>query len=98
MEVSIGHKKENLLLSRTEIEGKVSFTGATPSNEELKKAIADNLRVAPETVVVKHILTDFGMTTGVFDAFVYASKDALDKVEPKIKQKKAEGAAKPRKK
>lgn len=95
MELTITGKKENLLLSRTELSGKISFTGATPSNDALKKAVAENLKVDPETVVVKRIITDFGMSSGRFEAFVYASREALNKIEPKIKPKKAKEAAKP---
>ena len=44
MDIKITEKKEEPLLSRTALKLNVSFKGATPSNQELKKAIASSLK------------------------------------------------------
>jgi len=76
---------ENKLLHRKEVTGTLAFTGATPSNKEVQTKIAEHFKVTPEQVAVKHIYTDFGKTSAKFEANVYDSKEALDKLEPKKK-------------
>lgn len=99
MELKIANKKENPLLSRIEVSGEIVFSGATPSNADLQKAIADKLKVDPSVVKVKNINTSFGETKASFEVNVYQSKELLDNFEPigkKVKEKiaKAEEEAK----
>lgn len=90
MEVKITADKENKLLSRREVLGEISFTGATPSNAELKKHLASLLKSSEDCVVVKHIYTDFGLSHAKFSAYCYDSKDLLEKIEvrPRVKTDK----------
>ncbi len=93
MELTIKEQKENPMLLRKEILAHVSFTKATPSNVEVAKAIATKLSASEDAVVVKQIKGGFGSTHAVIKAYVYASKEQKDKIEPKIKVKAAAGAA-----
>jgi len=86
--MKIIEKKENPLLSRTEILAEISFEKATPPDEEVKKQIASQLKVDEALVVVKNIYTEFGSPNAKVTAFIYDSKKALEKTEPKPKEKK----------
>lgn len=92
MEVEISMKKENPLLKRTELEGTISFTGATPSNVQLADELAKKLNVAKDVVLIRHIYGVFGGLKARFEAVVYASVDDLKKIEPKKKEKAAAAA------
>lgn len=101
MKIEIKEKKENPLLSRTEVSGVVIFQGVTPSNEKMAQSIASQLKVDTSVVKMKNIYTGFGEQKAKFLAFVYKSKEELDRIEPKPKKqlekekKKAEAAKKP---
>lgn len=100
MKIEIKNKKENPLLSRVEVSGTVSFDGATPSNEQLAQSIASQMKADASVVKMKKIRNTLGSHQASFTAFVYKSKEELDRVEPKPKkqlekeQKKAEAAKK----
>lgn len=96
MKLTITEKKENPLLNRLEVKGSLSFTRATPSNEETKKAVANELKTTTDLVVVKGIYTVFGETKAVFNADVYKKKEDLESTEPRPKKaKKREAEKKP---
>ncbi|MBS3148597.1 hypothetical protein J4219_06945 [Candidatus Woesearchaeota archaeon] len=87
MELAVKEQKHNPLLKRKELTGTLAFEGATPSNKELTEQLAKKLSVTAETIVMKQILGAFGGTKAEFKAYVYDSKEQLDKVEPKKKVK-----------
>lgn len=89
MELKILSKKENPLLFRTEVEGEVVFSGATPSYAELKKALSSQVKAGEDAIAVRHIYTAFGKPTARFAAMVYKDAETLKKIEPKVKEKKA---------
>ncbi len=94
MEFEIKNKKENTLLKRHEITGELTFTGAaTPSNKQLQEELAKKLSVAPELIIIRHIYGGFGSGKATFEAVAYASKEQMDKIEPKKKAKAAAPAA-----
>ena len=69
---------------------------ATPSNDEIRKAIASELKSDESLVVVKHIYTSFGSPEAVIEAYVYTTKEDMERIEPKTKkdkEKKPEGEA-----
>ena len=99
MKLEIKDKKENPLLSRIEVSGIITFDKATPSNDQVAQSIASQLKVDASLIKMKHIYTGFGERQAKFSAFVYKTKEALDKIEPKPKkqlekEKKAAEAAK----
>lgn len=89
MEITIKEEKENKLLQRKELTGELTFTGATPSIETLRKELGEKLKVSPETIAVQHIYNLFGVSKARFIAHVYPSKEQLEKIEPKPKAKEA---------
>lgn len=100
MELKITTKQEKPLLSRTEIFAEMTFAGATPSTENVKKEIAKQTKTSEELVHIKKISTAFGYQTAKVEAQVY--KDAktmkvMIKQGKKAieKQQKQKDAAKP---
>ena len=94
MGLEIKEKKDNVLLSRTELYGKLAFEKATPSNDEVKKAIASKLSASENLVVIKKISTKFGARSADLCAYVYKDESTLKRVEPKLGKKSLEKAAK----
>ena len=94
MEVKVVEKKENLALERTEVKGTLSFTGATPNFDTLKKDLAKSLKKEEDTIAVKEIYTKFGFSQADFRAFAYKSKEKLVEIETKKKVKKEKKAKK----
>ena len=92
MEVTIKKKEDNKLLHRKEVEGEITFTAATPSNQELAEALAKDLKVNVNLVVMKNIYTEFSMRKAIFSAVAYESAEMKDKFEMSTKhlRKKAE--------
>lgn len=89
LNTEIKDKKENILLSRIEVEAAITFEKATPALEEVRQALAKALEVDKELVAVKKIATSFGHSTAKVSAYQYFSKDEMAKIEPKKKEKKA---------
>lgn len=88
MNLKIKTQTENKLLSRKELKGHIDFSGATPSNDEVAKKIADNLKSDLDLVVLKGIYTQFGKTHATFEALVYDNKESKDQIEPVTKHQK----------
>lgn len=93
MELTIKNKKENPFLQREEIEGEISFTGATPSNKQVQEELAKKLGVNGELVAIRHVYTKFGETRAAFQAVAYKTKEQFENIEPKKKVVVAPGAA-----
>ncbi len=90
MNLEIINKKNNPLLSRTEVNAKASFfKEATPKKEEIKKQIALMEKVDEKLVVVKRINTFFGAAESSVLVYIYDSEEELKKIEPKIKEKES---------
>ena len=100
MKLKILDKKEEELLSRISIKARIIFDKATPSNQEIKKQIASELKADETLVVVKKVSTEYGKTEADIDAYIYRAKEEMQKIEPRKKkkaakpgEKTAEGAA-----
>jgi ribosomal protein S24E len=92
MSLKITQRKESRLLKRSEIKGEIGFAEkATPSNADVAKMLAAELKAAPECIVLRHVHTKFGDTSAKIDAYVYESKEAKDIMEPKMKVKAKAG-------
>jgi small subunit ribosomal protein S24e len=108
MEVEIKNKKENPLLSRTEMWFKIvhDATG-TPAKKDVREALAKMTNTTKERVVVDQMSTVFGKGETIGYAKIYKSKqDAVNVersaiklrhglVEPKKKEEKKEGEEAP---
>ncbi len=83
MEMKISQKTEKPLLSRTEMQGTISFEASTPSRLEVRKKISEALKVDESLVMVKEIATSFGEKSAKVTAHVYKTKEDAAKFEPK---------------
>lgn len=81
MQLTIQEKVENVLLDRTRVCGEFNFESATPSNNDLATAISKQLNADVARVVVKHIYTEFGHQKASFEAVVYKTAEAKQKME-----------------
>jgi len=94
--IEIKDKKENKLIGRLEIQGRLTFTGATPSNNVVKAKLAADLNKDQELVIIKSIYSRYSHQEADFLVFIYDSKEAMDKTEVMTKhlRKKAEAEKK----
>ena len=88
MKCEIVTKIDNPLLKRVEIAGNITFNAATPSNKDIKKELAAQMKSKEENVQVKNIYTAFGESTANFSAYVYKSEEDLKKYTPVTKAMK----------
>jgi len=89
--MNIINQQENILLSRNEIEAEIEFEKQqTPSNADVRIALANKLKVDVNSVVIKHIKTKYGHTKATVQAYQYTNKEhqKLLEVLPK-KQREA---------
>jgi len=84
---------ENMLLDRKEIYAEVENT-KTPNFDEVKDMISKKLNTTKDNIVVKEVLGSFGKRSFKVTAFIYDTKEALEKSEGKI-EKPAEQAPAP---
>lgn len=96
MEINIVERNENSLLGRAELQGTISFTGATPAYPQIKQALATQLKVKEEVIAIKQVLTEFGVQRAKFVVYVYETPEQLQKIEPKVKAKKEKKAEEPK--
>lgn len=82
----------NDLLKRRELKAVVE-SETTPSFESSAKMIAEKFKASEDAIVVKGVYGKFGRKTFLIEAMVYDSASEKDKVEPRKKEKKKEGAA-----
>ena len=93
MEYTIKEKKENVLLSRTELSIEIEHHGSpNPSASAVKKEIAKQLNINENLIVIRHIYPAFGEGKSEVIAYAYKDESSLKSIEPR--NKKAEEAAK----
>ena len=94
LEIVVNNKKENILFSRIEVDGTVTFDkNSTPTNTEITQKLSAVLEVDKNLIVVKKINTAFGKASADFIAYQYLSQEELLKQEPRV-LKQREGAKK----
>jgi len=81
MKLEITEKKDNKLLGRIEVNGKLTFEGVTPSNKTLQDLLAVELKVDKKLIVVKQIKGMFSYQEAEFLAYVYTDKEKMNKME-----------------
>lgn len=92
MKLEIKEKKENKILNRLEISGRLVFEKATPSNQALQEVLAVELKTNKDLIVIKHIYPKFSFREASFLAYIYFDKKTMQKMEVSTKhlRKKAE--------
>lgn len=86
-------RHENPLLRRTRIEALVQYEGATPSNTDMRKALAEQLKSDEQLLVVRHVYPFYGATSARVLAFAYHDAVAFQDAEVIRKKKKKEEKA-----
>ncbi|GAB4311888.1 MAG: 30S ribosomal protein S24e [Promethearchaeota archaeon] len=82
-ELEIVHETENPLLSRTEVDFKVSFPRqGTPNRLEVRKKLAALKAVDEATVLIKRLKPKFGVNEVDGLAMIYRDVASLEDVEP----------------
>lgn len=96
MNLTITQKKDNPLLERWEVTGKVAFEQGTCSNAQLTEALAKELLAEGGLIVLKQIKTLFGLKQAAFSAVVYKTAEAKQKfhVVPSHLKKREKGEKK----
>jgi small subunit ribosomal protein S24e len=84
MEVKVVSVKENPLLKRREVAFRVEHgpAGKTPGRLEVKRALANEMKVGEELVFVERMRTLTGTNTAIGAANVYAVLEQAKRVEP----------------
>ncbi len=100
MEVKIISEKKNPLLKRKEVHFHVEHnqTGGTPPRLEVRKAVANALKMNADLVFVKKLETKTGTQTAVGIANVYDSIEQANLVEPEYVIKRNAPPEKPKEK
>ncbi|MFA5141384.1 MAG: hypothetical protein WC471_00240 [Candidatus Woesearchaeota archaeon] len=94
--MKITHEEYAPLLSLKRITAHITFTGKTPSYEEVTKSLAEKKGTKPELVQIKHLYNDYRSQSAEVIANVYDSEKALTELKDRKKPKK--GAKKEEKK
>ena len=90
MEFNVDKKETKPLVDRDEVIIKIEKIEVTPSKEQVREAAAKLLKTPADLVVVKHIYQKFGETGARAEVYVYKTKEAMIRFEPKPKEKKKE--------
>ncbi len=96
MNLTITQKKDNPLLERYEIKGRVDFQGATSSKAQVVEQLGKELPAEPGLIVLGGINTIYGRQQAAFSAVVYKTAEARKKfyVVPSHLKKKEQGEKK----
>jgi len=90
MEVKIVSTKENPLLKRKEVDFRIEQDpeGKTPARLEVKKALADTLKINEELIFVKNMRTMTGTSTAIGIANAYEEIEQAKFIEPEYIRKR----------
>ena len=96
VKIEIKEKKENQLAGRLEVRGKITFEGATPSNQVFIDKLAVELNKAKDLIVTRYIRPRYSYREAEFLAFVYNNPEKKKQMEVSTKhlRKKAEAEKK----
>jgi len=80
----IVRERINKLIKRIEVEGVVVHIGkGTPTRKDIVKALSELYNKNNELIVVRFILSEYGIGMSKFKAHIYESMDRLRYFEPK---------------
>ena len=90
MEIKIVSTKENPLLKRKKVDFRVEqdLGGKTPARLEVKKALANKLKIKEEMVFIKKMRTLTGTSTAVGIANAYETVEEAKFIEPEYIRKR----------
>ena len=93
MNLKVGQKTDEPLLSRTKVEASVTFDAETPSTSEISAAIAKNVSKDIGLVDIEKIETAYGKQTATVVAYAYENSEMIDHAR-KLGKKKLEAMKK----
>lgn len=93
LEIKVDNDTENKLVQRREITATASYKGQTPDRETVKQQLCKMLSLKPDASTVVRIGQSFGSQSSSILMHSYATKEAMERMEPK--DKKAAKAAAP---
>jgi ribosomal protein S24E len=82
------NKEEHKLLGRTSITASISFEGATPARDKVRKEIAKLTGEKEDHVIIKKIKTHYGTQQALVEAAIYKNLDDAKLIENKSLIKK----------
>ncbi len=98
MKLILIEEKEAPLLKRRRITFEIdNEKQKTPSETEVKKAIAENLKTGEEVIAIRHIYQKYGKGKSKVIAHIYKNQEDLKRIE-EIKKKAKKKEAKQEKK
>ena len=83
MEVSILSDNDNKNAGRREVSFLVVQDDKTASKEQIKQELCKRLNLSPEATIITEIRQEFGMRRSTGMAHAYASKEQLERSEPR---------------
>ena len=81
MELTIRTQESEPVFGRSRIAFSVSYEGSVPSRKDVRDALAKQLAVEPERLVIRAVLSGFGKRTAEGLAYAYADRSRLEEVE-----------------
>lgn len=94
MEIELTTQKKVPLLGRTEVEARITFSGATPGKDDVAQKIAQKFKADVSLVEIKKISMMYGHSAAKASALVYEDKGQLEAWKPKLGKKAKEKLAK----
>jgi ribosomal protein S24E len=82
--VRIIKREEKPLLSRAEVVAELVYEAVTPSRAETKRALARELKVSEEAIVIKRISPVFGENKSSVTCEVYIGAEEAKKIASKV--------------
>lgn len=92
MEINITQDRENKLLGRREVAFTAEYESKTPTKEEVREGICKKLNLNPDSTEIVRIDQLYGQKASSILVYSYSSREQMQKLAPKVKEKKA-GAA-----
>ena len=92
LQINITSKKDEPLLSRTELKAALDFEKATPSYKDVTALLAAHLKADEKLIAIRHIYNSFGDKKAEVTAYVYSDENKRQFIEPKLKVKKEKKA------
>jgi len=86
MTLKIIETKENPFMKRKEVSASLEAM-KSPSKEEIKEKLAQQLKSDKELTVIKDVRGSYGNNNFLVKAFIYQDKISMEQTEPKPKTK-----------
>lgn len=95
MDIKIESENENKLFGRKEIHFTASYSGKTPSRDEVKEEICKKLSLKPDLTQVIKISQGYGNSMSEVSIYYYSTKEIMERLSAKRKKETQKPAAQP---